>query len=44
MPDIDCARRLLDWEPVDDSRATLIAAMSYYIDRFAESAVTAEAR
>ena len=44
MPDIDAARRLLDWEPLDDAKTTLIAAMSYYIDRFAEDDLTAQAR
>jgi UDP-apiose/xylose synthase len=33
MPDINDARRLLEWEPLDDARATVIAAMSYYIDQ-----------
>ncbi len=44
MPDISNARRLLDWEPLDDSNTTLLAAMSYYIDRFADTTVTAQAR
>ena len=35
MPDIGNARRLLEWEPLDDVKTTLLAAMSYYIDRFA---------
>ncbi len=44
MPDIENARRLLEWEPLDDARTTLIAAMSYYVDRFAENNARAKAR
>ena len=42
MPDIGNARRLLEWEPLDDVKTTLVAAMSYYIDHF--TADVAQAR
>ena len=44
MPDLSNASRLLEWKPLDDAKTTLIAAMSYYIDRFAETNTKAEAR
>lgn len=36
MPDISAARECLGWEPLDDARTTVEAAMAYYLEQYAD--------